>query len=319
LTQPALGPLALQFGNASLFRELLGQHDEHVKVLEKHLGVRIDVGQDLLTVSGDAVAAELGSRVLTQLYGLLEQGYPIYPSDVDYALRILSSDRNARLRDIFLDTVFISAHKRTITPKSVVQKAYIDAIRNYDIVFGIGPAGTGKTYLAMAMGIAELMKNTFSRIVLTRPAVEAGEKLGFLPGDLAEKVNPYLRPLYDALHDMVDFDRARKLVERGTIEVAPLAFMRGRTLNDSFVILDEAQNTTTEQMKMFLTRLGYGSKAVVTGDITQTDLPAGKPSGLKEAQHVLRDITGIRFVTFSERDVVRHPLVQEIITAYDRN
>ncbi len=319
MTQPALGPLALQFGNAALFRELLGQHDEHVKVLEKQLGVRIDVGQDTLTVSGDAVAAELASRVLTQLYGLLEQGYPIFASDVDYALRILSGDRNARLRDIFLDTVFISAHKRTITPKSVVQKSYIDAIRNYDIVFGIGPAGTGKTYLAMAMGIAELMKNTFSRIVLTRPAVEAGEKLGFLPGDLAEKVNPYLRPLYDALHDMVDFDRARKLVERGTIEVAPLAFMRGRTLNDSFVILDEAQNTTTEQMKMFLTRLGYGSKAVVTGDITQTDLPAGKPSGLKEAQHVLRDITGIRFVTFSERDVVRHPLVQEIITAYDRS
>jgi phosphate starvation-inducible PhoH-like protein len=319
LTQPALGPLALQFGNASLFRELLGQHDEHVKALEKQLGVRIDVGEDTLEVNGDAVAAELASRVLTQLYGLLEQGYPIYASDVDYALRILSSDRNARLRDIFLDTVFISAHKRTITPKSVMQKSYIDAIRNYDIVFGIGPAGTGKTYLAMAMGIAELMKNTFSRIVLTRPAVEAGEKLGFLPGDLAEKVNPYLRPLYDALHDMVDFDRARKLVERGTIEVAPLAFMRGRTLNDSFVILDEAQNTTTEQMKMFLTRLGYGSKAVVTGDITQTDLPAGKPSGLKEAQHVLRDITGIRFVTFTERDVVRHPLVQEIITAYDRN
>ncbi|HEV7732893.1 MAG TPA: PhoH family protein [Candidatus Binatia bacterium] len=319
MTQTALGPPALQFGNTTLFRELLGQHDEHVKVLERILKVRIDVGENTLTVGGDPVAAELASRVLTQLYGLLEQGYPIFASDVDYALRILSSDRNARLRDIFLDTVFISAHKRTITPKSVVQKAYIDAIRNFDIVFGIGPAGTGKTYLAMAMGIAELMKNTFSRIVLTRPAVEAGEKLGFLPGDLAEKVNPYLRPLYDALHDMVDFDRARKLVERGTIEVAPLAFMRGRTLNDSFVILDEAQNTTTEQMKMFLTRLGYGSKAIITGDVTQTDLPAGKPSGLKEAQHVLRGITGISFVTFSERDVVRHPLVQEIITAYDRN
>ena len=237
---------------------------------------------------------------------------------MDYAIRILSSDRNAKLRDIFLDTVFISAHKRVITPKSVAQKAYIDAIRGYDIVFGIGPAGTGKTYLAMAMAVAELMKNSFSRIILTRPAVEAGEKLGFLPGDLAEKVNPYLRPLYDALHDMVDFDRARKLVERGTIEVAPLAFMRGRTLNDSFVILDEAQNTTTEQMKMFLTRLGYGSKAVITGDVTQVDLPAGKLSGLKEAQAILRDIPGIEFVTFTERDVVRHPLVQQIITAYER-
>jgi phosphate starvation-inducible PhoH-like protein len=205
-----------------------------------------------------------------------------------------------------------------ITPKSIVQKAYIDAIRHHDIVFAIGPAGTGKTYLAMAMGVAAVLKQEFTRIVLTRPAVEAGEKLGFLPGDLAEKVNPYLRPLYDALHDMVDFDRARKMLDRGTIEVAPLAFMRGRTLNDSFVILDEAQNTTPEQMKMFLTRLGYGSKAIITGDVTQTDLPAGKISGLKEAQHVLKDIAGIEFVRFSERDVVRHRLVQDIITAYER-
>jgi phosphate starvation-inducible PhoH-like protein len=264
------------------------------------------------------VDTELAGRVLTQLYGLHEQGYPVYGSDVDYAVRILSGDHNASLRDIFLDTVFISAHRRTITPKSVAQKIYIEAIRNHDVVFGIGPAGTGKTYLAMAMAVAELLKNSFSRIVLTRPAVEAGEKLGFLPGDLAEKVNPYLRPLYDALHDMVDFDRARKMVERGTIEVAPLAFMRGRTLNDSFVILDEAQNTTTEQMKMFLTRLGYGSKAVITGDVTQIDLPQGKQSGLKEAQKLLAHIRGIRFVTFTERDVVRHPLVQEIIAAYDR-
>jgi phosphate starvation-inducible PhoH-like protein len=318
LADPAVAPVELRFQDARLFRELLGQHDEHVKLLERHIGVRLDVGEQVLTVHGDPVETELAQRVLVQLYGLLEQGYPIYGSDVDYALRILSSDRNARLKDIFLDTVFISAHRHVITPKSVMQKAYIDAIRNYDIVFGIGPAGTGKTYLAMAMGVAELMRNSFSRIVLTRPAVEAGEKLGFLPGDLAEKVNPYLRPLYDALHDMVDFDRARKMVERGTIEVAPLGFMRGRTLNDSFVILDEAQNTTTEQMKMFLTRLGYGSKAVITGDVTQIDLPSGKASGLKEAQAVLSGIAGIRFVTFSERDVVRHPLVQEIIGAYER-
>jgi phosphate starvation-inducible PhoH-like protein len=280
--------------------------------------VRIDVGDGTLGFHGDALEVELARRVLSQLYALLEQGYPIYPSDVDYAVRILSGDRGANLRDIFLDTVFIAANKRVITPKSLGQKAYIDAIRNYDVVFGIGPAGTGKTYLAMAMAVAELMKNSIARIVLTRPAVEAGEKLGFLPGDLAEKVNPYLRPLYDALNDMVDFDRARRLVERGTIEVAPLAFMRGRTLNDSFVILDEAQNTTTEQMKMFLTRLGYGSKAVITGDVTQVDLPAGKLSGLKEAQTILRGISGIRFVTFTERDVVRHPLVQEIISAYER-
>jgi len=301
------------------FRELLGQHDEHVRLVERETGVRIDVGPQTLSLSGDPLEVELARRVLSQLYGLLEQGYPIYASDVEYAVRILSGDRGANLRDIFLDTVFIAANKRVITPKSLGQKAYIDAIRNYDVVFGIGPAGTGKTYLAMAMAVAELMKNSISRIVLTRPAVEAGEKLGFLPGDLAEKVNPYLRPLYDALNDMVDFDRARRLVERGTIEVAPLAFMRGRTLNDSFVILDEAQNTTTEQMKMFLTRLGYGSKAVITGDVTQVDLPAGKLSGLKEAQQILRTVAGIRFVTFTERDVVRHPLVQEIISAYERS
>jgi len=318
VAEPAPSSPTLAFANPTHFRALLGNHDEHIRVLERALGVRIDVGDGTLALGGDAIETELAGRVLEQLYSLIEQGYPIYPSDVDYALRILSSDRTARLRDIFLDTVFISATRRTITPKSVAQKAYIDAIRNYDIVFGIGPAGTGKTYLAMAMAVAELMKNNFARIVLCRPAVEAGEKLGFLPGDLAEKVNPYLRPLYDALSDMVDFDRARKLIERGTIEVAPLAFMRGRTLNDSFVILDEAQNTTSEQMKMLLTRLGYGSKAVVTGDVTQIDLPAGKQSGLKEAQLLLRDIEGIRFVTFTERDVVRHPLVQEIIGAYDR-
>jgi len=318
LADPAAAEPTLRFDDPALFRELLGQHDEHVKLLEREIGLRIEVGDGTLTLIGDPVESELARRVLGQLYGLLENGYPVYLADVEYALRILGSDRTARLRDIFLDTVFISANKRVITPKTVTQKSYIDAIRNYDIVFGIGPAGTGKTYLAMAMAVAELMRNNFTRIILTRPAVEAGERLGFLPGDLAEKVNPYLRPLYDALHDMVDFDRARKMVERGTIEVAPLAFMRGRTLNDSFVILDEAQNTTTEQMKMFLTRLGYGSKAVITGDVTQVDLPAGKQSGLKEAQAILRAIEGLRFVMFTERDVVRHPLVQEIISAYDR-
>jgi phosphate starvation-inducible PhoH-like protein len=308
----------LEFQDHRLFHELLGHHDEHLKTVERALGVRIGVSGKAVSIAGDEVERELAAKVLTQLYGVLERGYPVYPSDVDYAVRILASDRNANVRDIFLDTVYIAAHRRVITPKSVAQKAYIDAIRNHDIVFAIGPAGTGKTYLAMAMGVAEIMKQGFTRIILTRPAVEAGEKLGFLPGDLAEKVNPYLRPLYDALHDMVDFDRARKMLERGTIEVAPLAFMRGRTLNDSFVILDEAQNTTTEQMKMFLTRLGYGSKAVITGDITQIDLPAGKLSGLKEARHILRDIPGIEFVRFSERDVVRHRLVQDIIAAYER-
>ncbi len=668
----------LEFQDHRLFHELLGHHDEHLKTIERALHVRVGVSGKAISISGDEPSRELAASVLTQLYGVLERGLPVYASDVDYAVRIVSGDRTANVRDIFLDTIYIAAHRRVITPKSVAQKAYIDAIRKYDIVFAIGPAGTGKTYLAMAMGIADLMKQGFTRIILTRPAVEAGEKLGFLPGDLAEKVNPYLRPLYDALHDMVDFDRARKMLERGTIEVAPLAFMRGRaqpyfsrvltprgwrpigslrpgecvigsdgrpttvlgvfpqgvkdvfrvvaqdgastlccgdhlwavytpedrgrgklprvietrqmigrlrrahqhrfelpllsrpaefvardvpmdpyalglllgdgcitgkttssfttadaelvltlerefddielaaktgtdytlrhvggrrgglrvanpvtvtlrqlelcgthshtkfvpdvylwnsarirlallqgildtdggpvlqdrrscriqytttsarlrddvvflvrslggvaycrtrlaagrrpgrargrdvehrhdayvidirlppgmvpfrltrkrdayveaggggrpmryieaidpvgeqdsvcirvaaedslyvtddfllthnTLNDSFVILDEAQNTTPEQMKMFLTRLGYGSKAVITGDITQIDLPAGKLSGLKEARHILRDIPGIEFVRFSERDVVRHRLVQDIIAAYER-
>lgn len=310
--------LELSFENHHLFENLLGHHDEHLKVIERGLGVRVAVNGTTLLISGDPVERELAGRVLTQLYAVVEKGYPVYISDVDYAIRILSADRTANLREIFLDTIYISAHNRTITPKSIAQKEYIEAIRNYDIVFGIGPAGTGKTYLAMAMAVAELMKNNFARMILARPAVEAGEKLGFLPGDLAEKVNPYLRPLYDALHDMVDFERAQKMLERGNIEVAPLAFMRGRTLNDSFVILDEAQNTTGEQMKMFLTRLGYGSKAVITGDVTQIDLPAGRASGLKEARVILAGIDGIRFCTFTERDVVRHRLVQDIITAYDR-
>ena len=308
----------IEFGNHRFLRDLLGQHDAHLHGLENALGVKISASGNALIIAGDEPQRDLAGRVATQLYDLIQRGYPVYPSDVDYAVRILSRDHTANLQDIFLDTVYVSSNRRTITPKSLAQKAYIDAIRNYDIVFGIGPAGTGKTYLAMAVAVAELMKRKVSRVVLTRPAVEAGEKLGFLPGDLAEKINPYLRPLYDALHDMVDFERAQKMIERGVIEVAPLAFMRGRTLNDSFVILDEAQNTTREQMKMFLTRLGYGSKAVITGDITQIDLPAGTRSGLKEARHILRDVEGIQFTLFTEKDVVRHRLVQDVITAYER-
>ncbi len=318
MQEEAAPTVELSFDDDRLLHELLGQNDEHLKTVERALGLRITTTGRSLTISGDETDRELAARVLTQLYGLLEKGYPVYSSDVGYAIRILSRDRSANLRDIFLDTIYMSAHKHVIAPKSVAQKVYVDAMRQYDIVFGVGPAGTGKTYLAMAMAVSELLKNNVSRMVLARPAVEAGEKLGFLPGDLAEKVNPYLRPLYDALHDMVDFERARKMLERGVIEVAPLAFMRGRTLNDSFVILDEAQNTTTEQMKMFLTRLGYGSKAVITGDVTQIDLPAGRLSGLKEAQALLSNVEGIRFCTFTDRDVVRHPLVQDIINAYDR-
>ena len=248
---------------------------------------------------------------------MIKAGYPVYNSDVEYALRILSADDRTRLKDIFLEKVYITAKKKAITPKGPAQKQYIDAIRHRDIVFGIGPAGTGKTYLSMAMAVAALADDRVQRIVLTRPAVEAGEALGFLPGDLAEKVDPYLRPLYDALHDMMGFEKSARLMERGVIEVAPLAFMRGRTLNDSFVILDEAQNTTSEQMKMFLTRLGLGSKAVITGDITQIDLPSGRRSGLVEAKDILQHIDKIGFVFFTKRDVIRHRLVQEIIEAYE--
>jgi phosphate starvation-inducible PhoH-like protein len=280
--------------------------------------VKINAKGNTLTIHGEGLDVDLSIRVLNDLYALLKKGYPLYPTDIDYAIRMISDDRNVNLEGIFLDTVYISSRKRLITPKSLAQKRYIDAIRKFDLVIGIGPAGTGKTYLAMAMAVASLMKQEVERIVLTRPAVEAGEKLGFLPGDISEKVNPYLRPLYDALHDMMDFDRASKLVEKGVIEVAPLAFMRGRTLNDSFVILDEAQNTGPEQMKMFLTRLGYSSKAVITGDITQVDLPENKVSGLIEIQGILKGIEGIEFVYFSDKDVVRHPLVQEIIKAYER-
>jgi phosphate starvation-inducible PhoH-like protein len=308
----------LDFDDIRLANALFGVEGSHIKVIAQRTGTKIHVKGNVVSIQGDEIGAPLAKRALEDLYSLLKKGYPLYPADVDFALRILSNDRSARLEEIFLDTVYISSRKRVITPKSLNQKRYIDAIRNHDIVIGIGPAGTGKTYLAMAMAVAALAKQEVDRIVLTRPAVEAGEKLGFLPGDIFEKVNPYLRPLYDALHDMMDFDRASRLVERGTIEVVPLAFMRGRTLNDSFVILDEAQNTGSEQMKMFLTRLGFHAKAVITGDITQVDLPEEKQSGLIEVQAILKGIKGIEFVYFTEKDVVRHPLVQQIIKAYER-
>ena len=256
--------------------------------------------------------------VVEQLYGLITQGYPVYDLDIEFAARILSSDPTASLKEIFLDRIYLQGRKRIITPRSLTQKLYLEAIREYDIVMGIGPAGTGKTYLAMAMATEALLKGQVERIVMARPAVEAGEKLGFLPGDLAEKVNPYLRPLYDALHDMMDFDKASRLMGKGVIEVAPLAFMRGRTLNSSFVILDEAQNTTGEQMKMFLTRLGYDSRAVITGDVTQVDLPEGVTSGLVQARRILESVKGIAFVDFKDTDVVRHRLVRDIIRAYDK-
>lgn len=297
---------------------LCGEYNTHLKLLEKKIGLSVNVRGNTVNLKGGDWEVELAEKVLLQLYDLIKNEYPIYINDVDYAVRILSGDISADLKKIFLDKVYISSHKKTITPKSLNQKEYIDGIRRFDIVFGIGPAGTGKTYLAMAMAISSLVKKEVNRVVLTRPAVEAGEHLGFLPGDLYEKVNPYLRPLYDALHDMMDFESASRLIQRGVIEVAPLAFMRGRTLNDAFVILDEAQNATSDQMKMFLTRLGFSSKAVITGDVTQTDLPEGKTSGLIEARTLLKDIQGIKFIYFSRDDVIRHPLVQEIIDAYER-
>jgi len=308
----------LSFPDSGMIGMLCGEHNAHLHQLEKKIGLTVNVRGNDFTLQGGDWEIELAENVLTQLYELLSMDYPVYANDVEYAVRILSRDRSANLKRIFMDKVYVASNKTTIAPKSINQKAYIDSIRKFDIVFGIGPAGTGKTYLAMAMAVSFLVKKEVKRIVLTRPAVEAGEHLGFLPGDLYEKVNPYLRPLYDALHDMMDFEDASRLVQRGVIEVAPLAFMRGRTLNDSFVILDEAQNATTEQMKMFLTRLGFSSKAVITGDVTQTDLPEGKVSGLIEARDILEGIPGIRFIYFSREDVVRHPLVQEIIDAYEQ-
>ncbi len=312
------GEVVLTFDDNTLLLNLCGERNANLKLIEEALQAKLNLRGDRITLIGEESEVKLAQRVLEELYGLLSEGYPLYPSDVNHAIQILSGNFKARLRDIFLDSVYVTSKKRVITPKSLAQKEYIDAIRTYDIVFGIGPAGTGKTYLAMATAVAALNAGEITRVILVRPAVEAGEKLGFLPGDLVEKVNPYVRPLYDALHDMIDFEQTNNLLQRGVIEVAPLAFMRGRTLNDCFVILDEAQNTTPEQMKMFLTRLGISSKAVITGDITQIDLPNGIRSGLIETVEILTDVEGLKFVYFTDKDVIRHRLVQDIIKAYER-
>src|SRR6186997_3339842 len=296
---------------------LFGSYDENLKHLESLFNVRIRTqGHDLL-VEGEPANLDKVDRVVGQLSSLMRDGLKLSNADVKTASDLVAQDTLVDLRDHFLKGSLTAAGKRRVAPKTVNQRKYLDAIEQHDIVFGIGPAGTGKTYLAMAQAVAYLVAKKVSRIILARPAVEAGEKLGFLPGDLQEKVNPYLRPLYDALYDMLDVERVARYIERGTIEIAPIAFMRGRTLNDSFVILDEAQNTTSEQMKMFLTRLGFGAKAVVTGDITQIDLPNASKSGLVEATKVLNNVEGISFQTFDEGDVVRHHLVQRIIRAYD--
>ncbi len=297
---------------------LFGVHDENLRRMERAFGVELTARGNELKISGTPEGERAVERLMSQLGVLTTEGFRLSPSDVRTAVRVIQDDSEASLIDFFQPAGMLAAVNRLITPRTLRQQSYLKAMDDFDIVISIGPAGTGKTYLAVAMAAAFLLEKKVRRIVLARPAVEAGEKLGFLPGDLVEKVNPYLRPLYDALYDIIGYEKVGRMLERGIIEVAPIAFMRGRTLNDSFIILDEAQNTTTEQMKMFLTRIGFGSKAVIDGDVTQVDLPQGRRSGLRVAETVLGRIEGIRFFRFDERDVVRHSLVQQIISAYDR-
>jgi phosphate starvation-inducible protein PhoH and related proteins len=299
------------------FELLVGRMDENLKAIEKYLDVRVSGRGNEVFLDGEEANVQQAELLVQKLLVLLQNGYTISNGDIRTSVALLKQNPDLDLSQFFLSNRIIPSTKKNVMPKSFNQKKYIEAMQVHDLVFAIGPAGTGKTYLAMAMALSALTNRQISRIILTRPAVEAGEKLGFLPGDLLEKVNPYLRPLYDALYDLVELDKASKFMERGLIEIAPIAFMRGRTLNDSFVILDEAQNTTSEQMKMFLTRLGFNSKAVVTGDVTQIDLPSGKTSGLREAVDVLSHIDDIAFLYFNEHDVVRHPLVKKIIRAYE--
>jgi phosphate starvation-inducible PhoH-like protein len=308
----------VEVSDTSVLMALSGPNGRLLRVLGEEGGVEVGLRGNSILLAGDAERVALVERFVAEASAMLRGGGELDANDYARAIRALKADPSARLRDLFDEVVLMTPRHRAITPKGLAQKRYVEAIRTHDLTFCIGPAGTGKTYLAMAMAVHGLLTRAYKRIVLARPAVEAGEKLGFLPGDLVEKVNPYLRPLYDALHDMLDLDRAEGMIARGQIEVAPLAFMRGRTLNDSFVILDEAQNATSEQMRMFLTRLGYASKAVVTGDVTQVDLPSKEKSGLAEAKALLEGVEGISFCRLTEVDVVRHPLVQKIIVAYEK-
>ena len=298
-------------------QQLFGRRDEVRRLIEETLQVKLIARDGLVSIQGQADDVAVGEKVVSELVSALSRGESVTPHEAKLALRLFVKKDEEEFRKIQGELIEVSPKKRPVRPKGSGQRRYIEAIRHHDIVFGIGPAGTGKTYLAMAMAVSALLKREVDRIILTRPAVEAGEKLGFLPGTLYEKINPYLRPLYDALYDMIEAERVARLIEMGTIEVAPLAFMRGRTLNDSFIVLDEAQNTTSEQMKMFLTRLGFGSKTVITGDITQVDLPTGRQSGLIEVRSILKGIDGIKFIYLSEEDVVRHELVQQIVRAYE--
>ncbi len=320
--------------NTDFARTLFGEHDKNIEIVEKHFGVEIQIRGTVLTFKGPSKNARYAQSLIKQLYQLVEKHFPLKTQDVGQACRMFSENPDQPISTYFQQQPSPVGHHHsrssdghnqggkspgTVVPKTPNQKKYMEAVQNNDIVFGWGSAGTGKTYLAMAMAVQALLDRKVDRIILTRPAVEAGEKLGFLPGDLEEKINPYLRPLFDALYDMVDLDPAARMIEKGIIEIAPIAFMRGRTLSHSFVILDEAQNTTTDQMKMFLTRLGFDSKAIITGDITQIDLPYGKMSGLHEAIKILGGIEGIGMVEFTEKDVVRHPLVRKIIVAYEKH
>lgn len=298
---------------------LFGVHDANIKHLESLLDVRVDARGSELLIDGDPRDVQTVVNILQDFAELFVEGKQFNDKELRDAFKQIADDRALSLKDYFQTARFNPSGKKAVAPKTATQRKYIEAIGKNDLTFGIGPAGTGKSFLAVAMAVQDLIQKKVSRIILTRPAVEAGEKLGFLPGDLQDKVDPYLRPLYDALFDLVDAERVTKMLEKRIIEVAPLAFMRGRTLADSFIILDEAQNTTSEQMKMFLTRIGFGSKAVVTGDITQIDLPRGQKSGLKEAQEVLGEVSGIEFIHFTKKDVVRHKLVQMIVEAYEQH
>ncbi len=308
----------IEFKNNQEALSVCGRHDENVRLVDRELGVKMISRGNEIIVEGESGEVEKALHFFEALLSIVRGGEPIRRHEIRYTLEAVRRGDTADISEIFLDRIEVSSKRQFVTPKTLGQKEYVDAIRKYDIVIGIGPAGTGKTYLAMAMAVSALKKREVNRIILTRPAVEAGEKLGYLPGDLYEKITPYLRPLYDALYDMMEVENIQKCLERGIIEVAPLAYMRGRTLNDAFIILDEAQNSTSEQMKMFLTRLGFDSKTVITGDITQVDLPQGRASGLIEAKSILKEIKGIKFVYFDGKDVVRHELVQEIIKAYEK-
>ena len=313
-------PVTLTFDDSRLANELFGPQNSNMDILARSSGLRIATRGSSVTVLGDAEKSVLAQNLLSQLYSLIKSGVRLHPRDVAHAFDSLTRQPDTELKTLFQDPVFVASPRKTVVAKTLSQREYVTSLRNVDMTFAVGPAGTGKTYLAVAVALSMLLGKRVKRLILTRPAVEAGERLGFLPGDLAEKVNPYLRPLYDALHDMLDAERVVEMIETGVIEIAPLAFMRGRTLNDAFIILDEAQNTTPEQMKMFVTRLGFGSRAAITGDVTQIDLPDpgnGRRSGLIHALEVLKNVEGVSILQFRKEDVIRHPLVGRIVQAYD--